>query len=200
MGRRRKRLRSMHPSSLIDLATKGNADAVDEVIERQQNHMALRYYPNGRSSVIDDGVVMTSIRAANGVVEIRSGRPWSTIRVDKETAFNWIIGIPKHLMSVITEYAANGMDLEESQEQMENAKTKGFVSEIIMHDFDDLLHVNFYPKGHKAWRLDSFESAFFVAALCHACRELGWQYSERASNNELSLIHALLKDIDMSPE
>ena len=110
--RNRKRLQKMHAVPLINKALDGDPDAITEVIDRQQENKALRYYPSGRSSVDDNGVVLVSVRPRDGGVEIRSGRPWGQVSITKEIAFDWIMGIPRCLSSTGGQYSAQGTSAE----------------------------------------------------------------------------------------
>lgn len=201
MGRsKRQRIRKLHTVSLFKKALGGDRDAVSELIERQQNGKALRYYPNGRSSMDDDGAVVASVRPANGVVEIRSGRPWSMLHVSQEVAFDWIIGIPRCLSIAIHEYSSLGMSHEDVCDQMRQTSTKDFEARISAYYGDDSVQVAFSPAGHKAWRLDPVQCASLVKAIAEACMMMDWQYHRTASNLDLSLIHSLIKDVDTEIE
>lgn len=198
--RQKKKLKRMHPVPLFSKALGGDRDAVSELIERQQNGKALRYYPNGRSSMDDDGAVVASVRPANGVVEIRSGRPWSMLNVSQEVAFDWIIGIPRCLSVAIHEYTSLGMSHEDVCDQMRQTSTKDFEARISAYYGDDSVQVAFSPAGHKAWRLDPVQCASLVKAIAEACMMMDWQYHRTASNHDLSLIHSLIKDVDTEIE
>lgn len=170
------RVRKMHVSELYKAATNGDDDALDELIDRQQAGRALRYYPEGRRSAFDEGLVPVKIESANGSVIVRSGRPDRRVAISRETAGSWLTGIPECLIHAAKERRDTGSTKDSIVDDMDNDATKDF--DFVMEPVSDDQEITckFYPEGASAWVMSSNDVSNMLRSLLECCSELGWTY------------------------
>lgn len=171
-----KRVQGMHVSDLYKSATDGDDEALDELIDRQQAGRALRYYPEGRKSAFDEGLVPVKIESTGGSVVIRSGRPTKRVAISSETAGSWLTGIPECLIHAAKERRDNGSSRDSLVDDMDFDATEEF--DFIMEPVadDQEITCKFYPEGAEAWVMSSDDVSEMLRALLECCSELGWTY------------------------
>ena len=186
-------LSDMHVSELYLHVIDGDSDAITEMINRQQSGRALRFYPEGREDVDDDGFVTVQVTSRQGIVSIRSGRPSRSIRIDKETAIEWIISFPKLVGYCENWMREKGLTKEEKDIFLQMKCTARFRHAIYYNDDpDDPLEVEFLPYGMPEWNLSPLKCASMIHSIAVAAADKGWDYEGEATAEERAAILHLL--------
>jgi len=193
---RRKKLKEMHVKTLYEQIVSGNRDALDELIERQQNGRSLRFYPEGRSGPEDEGMIPIVIDVKDNSVCIRSGRPNKPVIIDKNVAFKWITGIPQCLASVVTNHKMDGVDDEDIEAKITYNSTDGFGHEVRYEIPDDLdeyqeVSIQFFPEGEKMWKMNTQDCCNLIRSLCDVCMDLGWKYADEVSDSQANVVASM---------
>ena len=180
----------MHVSDLYKSATNGDDEALDELIDRQQAGKALRYYPEGRKSAFDEGLVPVKIESIGGSVVIRSGRPTKRVAISNETAGSWLTGIPECLIHAAKERRDNGSSRDSLVDDMDFDATEefDFVMEPVADDQE--ITCKFYPEGSEAWVMSSDDVSEVLRSLLECCSELGWTYD--IEDEQIAAINMIL--------
>lgn len=79
-------MENLSPSELMKLATSGNKEAIEKVVDLQREGKCLRYYPNGRRSADDEGRFI-ALRTKVGMSR-HNGRGLVAIVVESGLAVN----------------------------------------------------------------------------------------------------------------
>lgn len=199
MTRKRKLrvMKSLHVSELYEMVKSGDEDATEYLIDMQQRGRHLRYYPKGRSSIYDYGVVPISMDASKGCVEIRSGRPMSDFALDMDTCFSWIIGIPKCISQCLFDLQEEGYELVNAHLEMDLRSDHDHEFELEENegDYEDMI-VSMFPRGASRWRLGYYDAAVLLQEMCNFCYQKEWEYEEQIDDSDLEDIAAVLKKLD----
>lgn len=185
-------LKTMHVSELFAAAKDGSDEALTELIDRQQDGKALRYYPDGRKGPEDDGVVPVQIESKDGLLCIRSGRPRSPVIINRETVEAWIKGIPECLTHAANEQRLSGVKPDEVFNVMTSESLKCFSANIVNNTEDEeTLTCTFLPLGESTWIVPPLAAAKIVRILLEICEERQWTFS--LGKKETDAILRLLK-------
>lgn len=185
-------LKTMHVSQLFAAAQDGNDEALTELIDRQQDGRALRYYPDGRKGPEDDGVVPVQIESKDGLLCIRSGRPRSPVIINKDTVEAWVKGIPDCLFHAANEQRLSGVEPDDIFNVMTSESLSCFTANIVSNTNDDeTLTCTFLPLGETTWVVPPLAAAKIVRILLEICEEKQWAFS--LGKKESSAILKLLK-------
>lgn len=190
-----KELSSLHVSDLYSLVTDGSRDALAEMMERQQDGRGLRYYPNGRQDIEDDGIITIWIEAVDGAVQIRSGRPNKRIFVHKEVALDWLTGIPKVLEAAASYHTKKGTIRPDYtiEEHIEDAADSDFDIAVWVAEDRSGIEIEWLPAGKKAWRLNVEHCAVMLKDIMLGAENLGWSYEQDVTDEEVSAVSNILK-------
>lgn len=174
----KRNLKKLHVAEIYSLVQSGDSEAMDHFIESQQQGRSLRFYPDGRQDIDDDGVVAVQITSRAGLVHIRSGRPRKMVMIDKDTAIEWILGLPYLVETADNWRLERGMSKEECEElELYNCTTKFSHTIYYNDDADDPIELEFSPPGHDTWTLRKLDSARLVRSLSIAGASKGWSYN-----------------------
>lgn len=183
----------LHVSDLYTMVLSGNKDALEELVDRQQEGRALRFYPSGRAGAEDDGLVVVWMESKDGAVEIRSGRPARKISIKKDTVLEWMKGIPKLLASAVNWHIKSGKPEAYIQDYLEGASDDQFDVNTWVSEERDEIEIQFSPEESDRWRLDGYDCALLVKDLMLASEAIGWNYEEEISNKEITAIQKMLE-------
>lgn len=189
-----KKLEAMHVSELYRLVTDGSRAALSELMSRQQNGRGLRYYPDGRESIEDDGIITVWIEAVDGAVQIRSGRPNKRIFVKKDIALDWIKGIPKVLKAAADYHIEQNGSEYAIEDYIEDSADDEFDIAVWVSDDQSGIEVEFKPAGKEAWRLNVEDCATMIRDIMLGAEALGWSYEEDVTDEEVSAVSSILKN------
>lgn len=196
MSKKRKlrKLKSLHVSDLYRLIKSGDDDALEHLIDRQQEGECLRYYPEGRDGPEDFGIIPVYIDSRDGCVVIRFGRPFASMSIDKETCFAWILGIPRCMSQCAADLINEGIESDDVREEMDRRSNPhlDFVA-LEPQDEDGEIALSMFPIGEKTWKLGFQDSADLLAELCYICKEMNWTYEDEADDEDLETIAAIIK-------
>ena len=182
---------NMHVSELYEAAKEGDDDALTELIDRQQDGRALRYYPDGRRDAYDEGVVPVQIESKDGLLSIRSGRPSKEIVIDKDTVEEWITGIPECLFHAASTYKATGVPTDEVFGVMTMHSNAEFKVHMIQSEANpDSITITFFPLGEKAWVVSPKDAGAMLRLLLEMCKDLEWTFE--LDDKEMKSVHALI--------
>jgi len=178
----------MHVSELFAAAQEGNEAALTELIDRQQDGKALRYYPNGRQGPEDEGIVPVQIESREGLLVIRSGRPSREVIINKETVEVWVKGIPDCLFHAANEQKKGGVRPEDLLEVMTEQSMADFSATIACTEGDDqTLTCEFLPPGESKWIVPPAAASKLVRRLLELCEEKEWRFSVEGPQSQLIL-------------
>ncbi|MDB4694484.1 hypothetical protein OAF30_03555 [Flavobacteriales bacterium] len=195
---RPKKLKKLHVSDLYDLIINGNQFALTEMINRQQRGRALRYYPEGRKDIHDDGIIPVLLEHSVGNVVIRTGRPNRDVSIGKEATFSWLLKMP----SMIAECAAwredyNGTLPENAWPAIDYDAQKDFSFAVGCDDDPDTgITLSLRPRGEMYWRPPVIECARIVKALAECCKRKGWTYDKVATTDAQKMLLDLISKTD----
>ena len=180
----------MHVSELFKAATDGDNDALDELIERQQDGKALRYYPNGRRGALDEGLVPVKIESSNGSVVIRSGQPRKGVAINKKTAGSWLRGIPECLVHAARARRKSGEDKIGIYQSMADDSTDDFGFRMTAVSSSNEITCKFLPEGEPQWIMSPDDISNLLKKLLEACNDLEWTYE--ISDEEMNSIKLII--------
>ena len=196
MSKKRKlrKLKSLHVSDLYRLIKSGDDDALEHLIDRQQEGECLRYYPEGRDGPEDFGIIPVYIDSRDGCVVIRFGRPFASMSIDKETCFAWILGIPRCMSQCAADLINEGFDSDDVREEMDK-RSDPHLDFVAMEPSDEEgeIALSMFPLGANTWKLGFQDSADLLAELCYICKEMNWTYEDDADDEDLETIAAIIK-------
>lgn len=188
MSRRKKlAVKSMHPMELYRQAMDGCDVSLTELIDRQQSKKALRLYPDGRSDVLDDGVIPIQLRVTNSAVVGRSGQPDIPIEMDNHCLSVWIIGMAECMEWLIKNVSSDQqLSSDQTIERINNISTSDFDVQVSWGESRDACSVLFIPEGKRKWKVPVWGAIKFVKDSLNAVEELGWKV--RGTQSQLETV------------
>ena len=198
MSKKRKAtdLADLHVSELYSMIQKGDRDALNELIERQQSGTSLRFYPEGRKGPFDDGMLPIVVDVNDRSVCIRSGQPHRSVLMDKELALAWLLGIPKCLSHAVRLFKDEGLEQDDIEFELELRATVGFKHKITPAPEEDGAMITFYPLGLEAWRLDTQDCCNLIKTICDLGAEQGWVFSDEVTDRQYETIFTMYSCAD----
>lgn len=171
--------------------------ALNEIIDRQQQGKALRFYPKGRKGIDDIGFVPVLVAHDDGVTVIRSGRPNDDVKLTEEQSMFWITNVSMCAISAVKWHLDRGAKCVDSAEE----RISDLVLDLADDDFDCSITpssskneglLSILPRGSNSWFLDFDDCSKLVASICELCKIKGWDYRAKATEQQLLVIDAML--------
>jgi hypothetical protein len=185
--RHRKSLRKKHVSDLYDQAIRGCSDALKVLIELQQSGRALRFYPTGRSSPEQEGMVAVNLRTRGHHVIARSGQPQYPMLFSRDTANVWIVGMATMMHTAVHLYAGDDRELA-CWGSYQKKCTPDFEIKVDPSPCGERLICTIDPAGASEWVIPIRGAQSFITQALVAAESVGWTLS--ASKQELTTIKA----------
>ena len=172
---------------LYDRAKDGCEIAVETMIDRQQEGRALRYYPDGRQGIDDEGVCPIILGVREDAVVARSGRPNLPIRMDRDIANSWVNIMAESMAELSKYFREGGYQGADAIERISETVDPDFaVSVEISDEEDEVLLVRFSPAGSGSWSIPVWGVQSFIGQTVEAANKLGWVFS--GTDHDLKLI------------
>jgi len=177
-----KKLSKMHIADVYDQCLKGDADAMSEVIDRQQEGKGLRYYPEGRDGAYDDGIVCVRVfldySSVVPALTIRSGRPSRAVYISEETLDDWGSVIALGIERSIKVLKSTGISLPEAKAVLNDSETKDL--SISFDPSEGLTEAvcDIEPRGAASWVLGFDNAVVALANIIDVAFELDWSLPE----------------------
>lgn len=179
--------------------------AIIEIINRQQQGKGLRYYPDGRRGVDDDGFMPVYVANEDGVALIRFGRPNKCIKVTKDLAFTLITCISRCALGALSWHLDNDTEDGDPAEDIYEAESRmeDLVLDLAEGDFeyslewtneneDEPIMMTLKPTGAHTWYLSLEDCAGLVRGLCESCKARGWVYDKEISEEDMNFVEIML--------
>lgn len=185
MNRRKRRmLRKKHVSELYKSATSGCIDSLRVLIDLQQSGRALRYYPAGRKSVDDSGVVALYLGIERDHVVARCGMPNKPILLGRDTANAWIVNMASMMHESVHTYG-DSFDLYRFKRYSKEC-TPDFSIEVDASECGTKMVCRIDPIGCRRWIIPVTGASDFVRQAVVVAEQLGWTLS--ATESELDTV------------
>lgn len=158
-----------------------DADAVQEILNRQHEGKALRLYPDGRRGPHDNGLIPLSLGNDHGIVVIDVGYSNRSFVIPKERLGPWMHRVAEKLNDIVDELKEKGWDEYRVDEWLYQNATDGFnigCCIVMNDDAEEGLGVTLYPQEQNFWTLGWRECAQFCRAIIQEADRAGWSRSE----------------------
>jgi len=181
-----KKLSKMHIVDVYNQCLKGDADAMSEVIDRQQDGRGLRYYPEGRDGPYDDGIVCVRVFLDSNsifpVLTIRSGRPSREVYISQETLDDWGSVIALGIQRSIKVLTSTGISLPEAKAWLNNNETEDLTISFDPSEGFTEAVCDIEPYGASSWVLGFDNAVLALADIMDVASELDWSLPETRKN------------------
>lgn len=189
-----KKQTNMHVRELYEAACNGCIDSMNLLIDKQQDGQCLRFYPNGRTSAEDDGMIAIHMGVNDDCLIARSGKPGDAVCMDRDVAQSWIVGSAKCMVYLIDQLTEDGsVNWHDASDFIGAHATPGFSVDVRASHEHGQLEVTFFPQYARKWVMPVDGVSAFVSQALLAAKELGWSLD--ATDDELDAIRQLT-DID----
>lgn len=182
--------RDLHVSEVLAKAKGGDADAIQELIARQQAGEALRLYPYGRAGPDDEGMCPIMLHVEDLRLVMRSGRPSQSLVFDCERAQQWIFGVAECMTYIIGSYASQGLSHPAIEIAIESGATEDFDCTIEKAPDGDGIVIQFLPEGESSWTLSLEQASMFINKMMLAAQSMGWKME--ATDQQLAVLKPYL--------
>jgi len=181
-----KKLSKMHIADVYGQCLKGDADAMSELIDRQQDGRGLRYYPEGRDGPYDDGIVCVRVFLDSNSIfpalTIRSGRPSREVYISQETLDDWGSVIARGIQRSVKVLTSTGISLSEAKAWLNNNETENLTISFDPSEGFTEAVCDIEPYGASSWVLGFDNAVLALADIMDVASELDWSLPDTRKN------------------